>query len=74
MIATTAVRLPGLDPKRLTFRFQGRDFRFSDDHGELLTKRTREGVRGRPSYARISFTTRPSPVGPMRRWSRPWKR
>ena len=27
-----------------------------------------------PGYARISFTTRPSSVGPISRWSSPWYR
>jgi len=30
--------LLGLDHKKLTFRFQGRDFRLTDVHGELVTK------------------------------------
>jgi hypothetical protein len=34
----TALHLLGLDHKRLTFRFQGRDFRLTDVHGELVTK------------------------------------
>ena len=34
----TVLHLLGLDHKRLTFRFQGRDFRLTDVHGELVTK------------------------------------
>ena len=34
----TMLHLLGLDHKRLTFRFQGRDFRLTDVHGELVTK------------------------------------
>jgi len=34
----TILHLLGLDHTRLTFRFQGRDFRLTDVHGELLTK------------------------------------
>jgi hypothetical protein len=34
----TILHLLGLDHKRLTFRFQGRDFRLTDVHGELVTK------------------------------------
>jgi len=34
----TLLHLLGLDHKRLTFRFQGRDFRLTDIHGELLHK------------------------------------
>jgi len=34
----TMLHLLGLDHKRLTFRFQGRDFRLTDVHGEVLTK------------------------------------
>jgi len=32
----TLLHLLGLDHKRLTFRFQGRDFRLTDVHGELV--------------------------------------
>jgi hypothetical protein len=28
----------GIDHKKLTFRFQGRDFRLTDVHGEVLRK------------------------------------
>jgi len=34
----TILHLLGLDHKKLTFRFQGRDFRLTDVHGELITK------------------------------------
>lgn len=34
----TILHLLGLDHKRLTFRFQGRDFRLTDVHGEIVTK------------------------------------
>jgi len=34
----TLLHLLGLDHKRLTFRFQGRDFRLTDVHGEVVTK------------------------------------
>jgi hypothetical protein len=34
----TILHLLGLDHKRLTFRFQGRDFRLTDVHGDLVTK------------------------------------
>lgn len=34
----TILHLLGLDHKKLTFRFQGRDFRLTDVEGELLTK------------------------------------
>jgi len=37
-IHATLMHLLGLDHKKLTFRFQGRDFRLTDVHGELLTK------------------------------------
>jgi hypothetical protein len=30
--------LLGLDHKRLTFRFQGRDFRLTDVEGDVVTK------------------------------------
>ena len=34
----TLLHLLGLDHKRLTFRFQGRDYRLTDVHGELFPK------------------------------------
>jgi hypothetical protein len=34
----TLLHLLGLDHKKLTFRFQGRDFRLTDVHGEIVTK------------------------------------
>jgi len=34
----TILHLLGLDHTRLTFRFQGRDFRLTDVHGEIITK------------------------------------
>jgi hypothetical protein len=34
----TMLHLLGIDHKRLTFRFQGRDFRLTDVHGELVRK------------------------------------
>jgi hypothetical protein len=37
-IHATILHLLGLNHKKLTFRFQGRDFRLTDVHGELLTK------------------------------------
>jgi hypothetical protein len=37
-IHATMLHLMGLDHKRLTFRFQGRDFRLTDVHGEIITK------------------------------------
>ena len=33
----TILHLMGLDHERLTFRFQGRDFRLTDVEGHLLT-------------------------------------
>jgi hypothetical protein len=37
-LQATVLHLLGLDHKRLTFRFQGRDFRLTDVHGEVVTK------------------------------------
>jgi uncharacterized protein (DUF1501 family) len=37
-IHATILHLLGLDHTKLTFRFQGRDFRLTDVHGELLHK------------------------------------
>jgi hypothetical protein len=37
-IHATLLHLLGLDHKKLTFRFQGRDFRLTDVHGNVLTK------------------------------------
>jgi hypothetical protein len=34
----TILHLLGFDHTRLTFRFQGRDYRLTDVHGELATK------------------------------------
>ena len=34
----TILHLLGLDHKKLTFRFQGRDFRLTDVHGEIVSK------------------------------------
>jgi hypothetical protein len=37
-IQATILHLLGLDHKRLTYRFQGRDFRLTDVHGEVVQK------------------------------------
>jgi hypothetical protein len=37
-VHATILHLLGLDHKKLTFRFQGRDFRLTDVHGNILTK------------------------------------
>jgi hypothetical protein len=37
-IHATVLHLLGLDHTRLTFRFQGRDFRLTDVHGEVMTR------------------------------------
>ena len=37
-IHATILHLLGIDHKKLTFRFQGRDFRLTDVHGNILTK------------------------------------
>lgn len=37
-LQATILHLLGLDHKKLTFRFQGRDFRLTDVHGEVVTK------------------------------------
>ena len=34
----TILRLFGLDHERLTYRFQGRDFRLTDVSGQLVSK------------------------------------
>ena len=34
----TILHLLGLDHKRLTYRYQGRDFRLTDVHGHLVEK------------------------------------
>jgi hypothetical protein len=34
----TLLHLMGLDHERLTFRFQGRDFRLTDVHGRVVRK------------------------------------
>jgi uncharacterized protein (DUF1501 family) len=35
-IQATMMHLMGIDHKRLTYRFQGRDFRLTDVHGEIV--------------------------------------
>jgi hypothetical protein len=37
-LQATILHLLGLDHTRLTFRFQGRDFRLTDVHGEVVHK------------------------------------
>ena len=37
-LQATILHLMGLDHTRLTYRFQGRDFRLTDVHGELVRK------------------------------------
>ena len=37
-IHATIMHLLGLDHKKLTFCFQGRDFRLTDVHGQVITK------------------------------------
>ncbi|MDX2029631.1 MAG: DUF1501 domain-containing protein [Blastocatellia bacterium] len=37
-LQTTILHLLGIDHKRLTYRFQGRDFRLTDVHGDLVEK------------------------------------
>src|SRR5262249_49430735 len=37
-LQATVLHLMGLDHTKLTFRFQGRDFRLTDLHGEVVTK------------------------------------
>jgi hypothetical protein len=34
----TVLQLLGFDHTRLTYRFQGRDFRLTDVHGDLVTR------------------------------------
>jgi hypothetical protein len=34
----TMLHLLGVDHKRLTFKFQGRDFRLTDVHGNVVSK------------------------------------
>jgi hypothetical protein len=35
-LQATILHLLGFDHKRLTFRFQGRDYRLTDVHGEVV--------------------------------------
>ena len=37
-IHATLLHLLGMDHTKLTFRFQGRDFRLTDVHGNVMTK------------------------------------
>jgi hypothetical protein len=41
-LQATILHLMGLDHTRLTYRFQGRDFRLTDVHGELVRKLMRK--------------------------------
>ena len=38
LVEQACLQLLGLDHKKLTFRFQGRDFRLTDVHGEIIAK------------------------------------
>jgi hypothetical protein len=37
-LQATILQLMGIDHTRLTYRFQGRDFRLTDVHGEVAKK------------------------------------
>jgi len=37
-LQATILHLLGIDHKKLTFKFQGRDFRLTDVHGEIVDK------------------------------------
>jgi hypothetical protein len=37
-LQATILHLMGIDHTRLTYRFQGRDFRLTDVHGEVVGK------------------------------------
>ena len=37
-LQATLLHLMGIDHKKLTYRFQGRDFRLTDVHGEVVEK------------------------------------
>jgi arylsulfatase A-like enzyme len=37
-LQATILHLMGIDHKKLIYRFQGRDFRLTDVHGEIATK------------------------------------
>jgi hypothetical protein len=37
-LQATILHLLGIDHKRLTYKFQGRDFRLTDVHGEVVEK------------------------------------
>jgi hypothetical protein len=37
-ISATLLHLLGFDHTKLTYRFQGRDFRLTDVHGEIVEK------------------------------------
>src|SRR5437763_6399085 len=43
-LQATILRLLGLDHTRLTYRFQGRDFRLTDVHGGVVTKLLASGA------------------------------
>jgi arylsulfatase A-like enzyme len=37
-LQATILHLMGIDHKKLTYKFQGRDFRLTDVHGKVVTK------------------------------------
>ena len=37
-LQATILHALGIDHKKLTYRFQGRDFRLTDVHGDVVTK------------------------------------
>ena len=37
-LQATILHLLGIDHKKLTFKFQGRDFRLTDVHGDVVKK------------------------------------
>jgi hypothetical protein len=37
-VHATVLHLMGVDHERLTFRFQGRDYRLTDVHGKVMRK------------------------------------
>lgn len=51
-IQATMLHLLGFDHEKLTFRFQGRDFRLTDVHGHVVEKMLAAGTPRPPSLAR----------------------
>ena len=58
-VQATVLHLLGLDHRKLTFRFQGRDFRLTDVEGEVVKKLLAEGRMAEPGLTTLPENLRP---------------